>query len=47
MDFAACLSLSKQGDVVWLDIDLARPHKATEAAEYVLSHEARLDILGA
>jgi len=32
-------------NVVWLDIDLTYPRKAKEAAEFILAHEQRLDIL--
>lgn len=37
-----CLGL---GEVIWLELDLASPRQTKEAAEYVLSHEKRLDIL--
>jgi NAD(P)-dependent dehydrogenase (short-subunit alcohol dehydrogenase family) len=35
----------RQGEVVWLDVDLTYPRKAKEAAEFILSREQRLDIL--
>ncbi|KZP08213.1 NAD-binding protein [Athelia psychrophila] len=34
------------GEVVWLKLDLASPRQTKEAAEYILSREQRLDILG-
>ncbi|KZP08215.1 NAD(P)-binding protein [Athelia psychrophila] len=33
------------GEVIWLELDLASPRQTKEAAEYILSHEQRLDIL--
>ncbi|KZP08214.1 NAD(P)-binding protein [Athelia psychrophila] len=33
------------GEVIWLKLDLASPRQTKEAAEYILSHEQRLDIL--
>ncbi|KZP16063.1 NAD(P)-binding protein [Athelia psychrophila] len=34
------------GEVIWLKLDLASPRQTKEAAEYILSREQRLDILG-
>jgi NAD(P)-dependent dehydrogenase (short-subunit alcohol dehydrogenase family) len=35
------------GDIIWLDINLTYPRRAKEAAEFILAHEQRLDILSA
>ncbi|KAF7977330.1 hypothetical protein HWV62_4109 [Athelia sp. TMB] len=35
----------RAGEIVWLDLDLTYPSKAKAAAQYILSHEQRLDIL--
>ena len=34
------------GEVKWLDLDLADPHKTKNAGEHFLQLESRLDILG-